>query len=445
MKASLSFVDQIRFYAPVEASEVLMTNVISADSKFRSSADRSAVNLRPSDVPGDRDSADDNLTNLPTGLELPGDWLDGSDNSGVSTSLESEASVDAAAPTLLGRLIRLAGGQPSSALDQGRALRRAVRAQDVAKVRSMIAKGVAVNEVQEASLACIAARRANMELLHLLVEAGVDINRADRRSQGTRARVPIQEAARKGWVEGVAFLLSMGADVDSCESSDATALHIAARQNHPETVRLLLKNRSDPHGDARAATSPLHDTASPVILSMLLDAGGRLDVRDRNRDTPLHIQVFHGRPQAVRCLLGRGANPGLKDRKGRPALFLLGGKGSAEEMLAVYHLFRDYQKTRHPDLGENSLVRVPCDKNDRDASDNTLAHAWAQRAQDINGRDLLLDLVRNTAEDPEAAWMWSATNVHGLTPLGLLDQRGRHDWVAPLRMELAARGIHPSL
>jgi ankyrin repeat protein len=345
----------------------------------------------------------------------------------------------------LGRLIRLAGGQPSSALDQGRALRRAVRAQDLAKVRSMIARGVAVHEVQEASLACIAARRANMELLHVLVEAGVDINRADRRSQGTKARAPIQEAARKGWVEGVSFLLSLGANVDSCESGDATALHIAARQNHPETTRLLLKNRADPHGDPRAATSPLHDTGSAKILTMLLDAGGRLDIRDRNRDTPLHIQVFHGRPDCVACLLARGANPGLKDRKGRPALFLLGGKGSTADLLAVYRLFRDHGTARgaegSEDLQANDLVRVPWSPSDRDASDNTLAHAWALRAQDVSGRDLLLELARDTPSGSEGAWMWSAVNVHGLTPLALLEQRGRHDWVPLIRMELAARGV----
>ena len=106
-------------------------------------------------------------------------------------------------PTLWRRIIRLVQGAPEEEHDKGRALRRAVRNQDIDLVTSMINKGYGVNSSQEASLACICSRRMNLSMLKLLIEAGVDINKPDRRSQNSRARTALQEASRKGWVEGV--------------------------------------------------------------------------------------------------------------------------------------------------------------------------------------------------------------------------------------------------
>ena len=311
-------------------------------------------------------------------------------------------------PGIWGKLVRLVSGAPAEEHDKGRALRRAVRAQDLELLQQMIAKGYGVNESQEASLACIAARRQNLEMLKLLVEAGVDHNRPDRRSQTSKARSALQEASRKGWVEGVQLLLELGSDVDACEEGDVTALHIAARLGHAEVVHLLLRHRADPCGARQSHTSPLHETASPKIMQMLLQAGAMINQRDRNKCAPLHLQTYCGRPETVEILLNHNADINSVDRKGRPALFLLGGRG---DLLKVYELFK----------------KKGINYSTRDLNENTLAHAFASRTINVELLDRLFD---------DAPQLWSTKNMGGQTPLDVLTIRGQSDWVAHIQRRL---------
>lgn len=302
---------------------------------------------------------------------------------------------------LWSRIRRLVSGAPAEEHDKGRALRRAVRSQDIEMVKEMISKGFGVNEAQEASLACIAARRTNLEMLKLLVEAGVDINKPDRRSQTSKARTALQEASRKGWVEGVEFLLDLGANVDDCEEGDATALHIAARMGHEDVVRLLLRRRADPCGARNSITSPLHETSSAPILRMLLQAGAMVNQRDRNKCTPLHLQAYSGRPELVQMLIDAKADVQTFDRKGRTPAFLLGGRGDS---VGVYEL-----------LKKSGLIFTT-----RDLNENNLAHAVAHRATGIE----ILEQVFN-----DAPHLWMEKNVSGQTPLDVLQLRNQSEWL----------------
>lgn len=298
------------------------------------------------------------------------------------------------------RLKRLVYGAPAEEHDKGRALRRAVRSEDINAVRKMIADGYGVNEAQEASLICIAARRTNLEMLKLLVEAGVEINKPDRRSQTSKARTALQEASRKGWVEGVEFLLELNVNVDDCEEGDATALHIAARMGHEDVVRLLLRNRADPCGAKNSITSPLHETSSLNIMRMLLQAGASVNQRDRNKCTPLHLQVYSGRPELAKMLIENGAEVQSFDRKGRTPAFLLGSRG---DVLETYELLKE--------KGLQFGIK--------DLSENNLAHAFAQRT---NSLELLEKLFEDAPE------LWTEKNQMGQTALDILNLRNQQDW-----------------
>lgn len=306
---------------------------------------------------------------------------------------------------LWSRLRRLVSGAPAEEHDKGRALRRAVRSQDLEMVQEMIEKGYGVNEAQEASLACIAARRNNLEMLKLLVEAGVDINRPDRRSQNSKARSALQEASRKGWVEGVEFLVDLSANVDDCEEGDATALHIAARMGHEAVVRLLLRRRADPCGARNSITSPLHETGSPAIMRMLLQAGAMVNQRDRNKCTPLHLQAYSGRPELVQMLIDARAEVQSFDRKGRTPAFLIGSKGDS---LGVYNI-----------LKKAGLLFTT-----RDLNENNLAHSIAHRANNF-------DILKAVFDD--APQLWLEKNSTGQTPLDVLQVRNQAEWYAQMK------------
>ena len=325
---------------------------------------------------------------------------------------EAPAKKEEVGSGFFGRIVRLFSSDDPDRQEEGRELRRAVRAQDVESVRDMISKGYGVNQVQEASLACIACRRANLEMLNLLVEAGVDVKTPDRRSQTSKARTPLQEAARKGWAEGMEVLLGLGVDVDACEEGDVTALHIAARMGHEEAVRLLLKNRADPCGSRLSITSPIHETPSLNVAKMLLAAGAMIDLRDKNKCTPLHLQAYSGHSGIVELLLENGADPSACDRKARTPVFLIGGRG---DTLRCYDLFK----------------KKKINYNLRDLNENSIAHSIAHRS---NNEELLLILLS------DAPSLWQTKNASGQTPLDILVFRNQGAWARRLksRMETAA-------
>lgn len=363
---------------------------------------------------------------------------------------ETTGGPDGSTPGFWGKIVRLFDSAPAEAHEQGRRLRAAVRAQDIPLVRKMIAQGVGVNASQEASLACIACRRGNVELLSTLLDAGVDPNKPDRRSQNSRARTPLQEASRRGWIEGVELLLTHGASVDDCEPGDFTALHLAARAGHAKVVRQLLLAKADPCGDRHAPAGPLHETASMDVLELLLAAGALPNQRDRNKSTPLHQQAYHGRPDLIARLLSAGADPMAVDRRGRLAIFLVGGRGDA---IKSYRRLREAIES-HPDASQCTATmdqffaslshtsglaaQVPAWMRRRDANNNTLAHSIAARATS-------LAILEQVFEDAPA--LWGLRNNHAQTPCDVLASRDLADWAGVMsgRVDRARVVIAPAL
>jgi ankyrin repeat protein len=302
---------------------------------------------------------------------------------------------------LIARILRVVKGESFSALERARELRSAVRAQDLDKVRSILRAPVDITETQEASLACIATRRQNLELLDMLIDAGVDVNAADQRSQNAKPRSPMQEAARKGWVKGINRLVEFGAAVDQVQNGDATALHIAARLGHPEAVNALLRHGSDPNGGVRTKNAPLHEAAEPAIVKLLLAAGADANRRDKVKCTPLHLQAYFGRAENVKLLIAAGGDVNAVDYKGRTPLFYIGSRGDASEVF---------------DLLIDGGAKIEA----RDMSENTVAHAIAHRA----ANEKILSRLYQAAPD-----MWRLRNHAGESPLQILQVRGYDLWV----------------
>lgn len=299
--------------------------------------------------------------------------------------------------SLVGRLFRLpwAGSEPVDH-DRGRQLRRAVRSEDLPKVRKMLRDGVGVNESQEASLACIAARRQNLDLLQMLIEAGVDLNQGDRRNRASRSRTPLQEAARKGWMDGLEVLLGAGAQVDVEDEVGATALLLAVRSGRLAAARRLLEAGADPKGSEKARMGPLHEASTPEMAAALLDGGADIAQKDLSGATPLHHQVRAGRPLMVDFLLSRGAPVNAVDLRGRSALFFIGAKGDA---LSTF----------------DKLMAAGIDVSIRDDEANSFVHLLATRC--LNSR--VLDALY-----PKTPELWLIKNRSGETALDIIQSRG---------------------
>jgi ankyrin repeat protein len=124
----------------------------------------------------------------------------------------------------------------------------AILASQTELAAALLRRGASVNgESQFGSTPLYtAAVQGEVEIVRLLLEAGADPNRE---SGGESEGTPVCAAASWGRTEVVRLLLQHGADPNQVERADEvpmTALAWARRNQHEETVRLLLDNGAVP-------------------------------------------------------------------------------------------------------------------------------------------------------------------------------------------------------
>lgn len=95
----------------------------------------------------------------------------------------------------------------------------------------------AANRLNETAL-MLAALRGNLAAVKLLANRGAEINRP--------GWTPLHYAATGGDVEVIRFLLEHDAYIDAQSPNRSTPLMMAARQKHPDAVRLLVQAGADP-------------------------------------------------------------------------------------------------------------------------------------------------------------------------------------------------------
>lgn len=143
-------------------------------------------------------------------------------------------------------------------------------------------------------------------------------------------------AAGRGQMQCVALLLANGADATRLSQQGVCALAAAISGGHAEVVEYLHR-----HGYTLLVglpTTPLvlaSGTHRPSVVSVLLGLGADPDQADASGLWPLLAVVrapLEDALAAERCLsllLEAGAQPGLRDSKGRSALMWLAGAGDA--------------------------------------------------------------------------------------------------------------------
>jgi ankyrin repeat protein len=185
----------------------------------------------------------------------------------------------------------------------------AVKSNDVAAVRSLIAERVDVDATEADGSTALhwAAQRDNLEIANLLLAAGANARPANRYNV-----TPLFLAATNGNAAIIERLLKAGADANSTSEEGETALMTASLTGRTDAIRVLVTaganvNMAEPlKGQTALMWAASEGNAAAVDL--LVELGADLNAKSQAGFTPLLFAVRNGHIDTVKTLLSRRAN-----------------------------------------------------------------------------------------------------------------------------------------
>ena len=151
-----------------------------------------------------------------------------------------------------------------------------------------------------------------------------------------------------------------------------TALHVAVKRGHLESVRVLLDKQARLDVADNNGQTPLHaavasNSASLKIVELLLEKmlgpmqETLLNEQDSNGNTALHLAAMHRRPEVIRLL--QKLYPDTENKDGETALHVAAKVGTAEEVRTILQMFYTNTGTNidHKDeAGYSALYHSAC-------------------------------------------------------------------------------------
>ncbi|KAF9949281.1 hypothetical protein BGZ65_007446, partial [Modicella reniformis] len=168
----------------------------------------------------------------------------------------------------------------------------------IRRARRVMAGGLHIQKDADKALR-YAVRGNDLEMVKLLMDYDADVHAFDEEA--------ILVAAHKGHVEILKLLIRAGADI---ETKAGAPLRQAAEGGHAEVVRLLCESGADTLWGGCSALRTAASRGYDGILATLLDHGANVNIHE---GTPLQLACKHGHEAAVRVLLRHGANHRLDD------------------------------------------------------------------------------------------------------------------------------------
>lgn len=192
---------------------------------------------------------------------------------------------------------------------------------DTLSARGQDAAGVATERLAEA------AATASLPLIDALLDAGADPRAAH--EDGTSA---VRSAVRAGRSETAARLLARGA-VDDATRVDRF-LGACLRADRESARRQLAEHPDLASGLTGRDHAVIHQAAADrntAALALMLELGFHHDAPDESGQMPLHTAAYQGNADAVRMLLGAGAEVDARDGRFEATALAFATVGSGEQ------------------------------------------------------------------------------------------------------------------
>lgn len=173
-----------------------------------------------------------------------------------------------------------------------------------------------------------AARDGDLARVESLLDSGADLESRDRYE-----RTALHWAATRGKAEVAKLLLDRGAAVDARAWYDMRPLHWASMRGHAAVVRLLLERGADPNAASFHRITPLHLAGTAEVARLLLASGADLHALDVRGMTPMHLSRTE---EVAQALVNDGANLGIQARDGRRPFDMTMAANDGPERVVIY-------------------------------------------------------------------------------------------------------------
>ncbi|VUC25834.1 unnamed protein product [Clonostachys rosea] len=166
-----------------------------------------------------------------------------------------------------------------------------------------------------------------VDVLELLLEAGIDPNKPDK----TKNRLAPLHLARSSGVAKI--LLQHGANIEQLALNGNTPLHVVANRGLSKTAALFLAKGASIDTPNKSGWTPLYPAilnGRVKVVKLLLNSGAEVNRADHDGNSPLTFAVETGHLKIVRLLLQHQADIEHVGSKGRTALFKASQNGNVE-------------------------------------------------------------------------------------------------------------------
>jgi ankyrin repeat protein len=165
-------------------------------------------------------------------------------------------------------------------------------------------------------------RYDNCRLLEQYIEIGADIN-----ARGGYHGESILFEATRGYGSTdkklASYLIKKGADVNAKNKQGRTPLFDAVQLYDIDFAKLLIENSADINATDENLMTPLFVAADygSEHIEYLLEKGAKINHKDIDGNTPLHLAVRSSRIDAVKALVENGADVHAKNNKGHTPVY----------------------------------------------------------------------------------------------------------------------------